>query len=410
MAEADTGLLGFVLARDFSSSGGLFILYSPDAAPATMRVARFTLREGLLDLASEEVVIAVPIEGGKSPAHCGGGLAWDSDGNLLIGLGDNTPPQDVPPIHPDDALKDARRSAGNTFDLRGKILRITPKSGGGYTVPVGNLFTDPARGRPEIYIMGTRNPFRISFDATTRSVVWGDVGGNVDATLGLGPEGFDEIKLAAGPGNYGWPFFSGPNLAWRPFEAKSRKPAGDPFDPARPVNTSPRNTGAKELPPARPALVWYPTSASKEWPQLGSGGRSVTGGPLYRYNEALASDVKLPAHFDGCVALGGMDAQFPGGLAAAGGSGAGIEPSCSCLARSSANRATSRSARRERSTSSSMARRGAAIAMAPSVAWFTGGETGRHVQSRPPTRSPARPRSVFASTPRARPIRMPAIR
>ena len=141
-------------------------------------------------------------------------------------------------------------------------------------------------------------------DTKTGWLVWGDVGGNVDVTLGLGPEGFDEINLAAAPGNYGWPFFAGPNLAWRPYDARTRKPAGEPFDPLHPVNTSPRNTGAKALPPARPALVWYPTSASKEWPQLGSGGRSVTGGPVYRFDEKLASEVKLPARFDGCVLWG----------------------------------------------------------------------------------------------------------
>ena len=71
---------------------------------------------------------------------------------------------------------DARRSALNTNDLRGKVLRITVKDddispseantlGGAYTVPAGNLFpAGTARTRPEIYAMGFRNPFRITLD------------------------------------------------------------------------------------------------------------------------------------------------------------------------------------------------------------------------------------------------------
>ena len=43
---------------------------------------------------------------------------------------------------------DARRSAGNTNDLRGKLLRIRVKPGGGYTVPRGNLFAPGTPARP----------------------------------------------------------------------------------------------------------------------------------------------------------------------------------------------------------------------------------------------------------------------
>ena len=49
---------------------------------------------------------------------------------------------------------DAQRSAANTNDLRGKILRISPKAGGGYELPAGNLFPqgaaeDEARDLPD---------------------------------------------------------------------------------------------------------------------------------------------------------------------------------------------------------------------------------------------------------------------
>jgi hypothetical protein len=76
---------------------------------------------------------------------------------------------------------DSARSALNTNDLRGKILRIrvkdgdiTPaeanKFGGAYTVPAGNLFPlvngqPQPKTKPEVYAMGFRNPFRIQVDA-----------------------------------------------------------------------------------------------------------------------------------------------------------------------------------------------------------------------------------------------------
>ena len=58
---------------------------------------------------------------------------------------------------------DARRGAGNTNDLRGKILRIK-------VAARTARYTDPRRQpvrprhegtRPEIFVMGLRNPFRI---------------------------------------------------------------------------------------------------------------------------------------------------------------------------------------------------------------------------------------------------------
>ena len=63
---------------------------------------------------------------------------------------------------------DARRSAGNTNDLRGKVLRINVNADGSYTSPAGNLFPESQdtddKTRPEIYAMGFRNPFRIQVD------------------------------------------------------------------------------------------------------------------------------------------------------------------------------------------------------------------------------------------------------
>lgn len=304
LTEADAGCLGLALAPDFASTGHLYLLYVPERGVRELRVARFTVRDDRLVEGSERVLLAIPLEGGDRPAHCGGGLTFDAAGHLLVGTGDNSPPQDVPAVHPTETGRDSRRTAANSRDLRGKILRLTPTADGGYTVPDGNMFRDPADGRPEIFAMGVRNPFRIAVDAATGWVVWGDVGGNVDPALDLGPEGYDELNLAKAPGFFGWPFASGPNAPWRSFDPATNRPQGDWFDPAHPRNESPANTGLTVLPASVPALLWYPTSGSAEWPVLGSGGRSVTGGPVYRFDRFAGSDVRLPQAFDGALLWG----------------------------------------------------------------------------------------------------------
>jgi cytochrome c len=298
-AEADAGALAIVLGREAASSRHIFILYTPAELPRRLVLARRTLGDDRSLLATDaRILLEIPLESSIDPSHCGGGLAWDHKGNLLIGTGDNSPPQDTPAVHPTERVRDSRRSAANPHDLRGKILRVHPQPDGSVTIPSGNLFSDPADGRPEVFAMGVRNPFKISCDPVTGWITWGDVGGNVDTKLELGPEGFDEINLTAGPGFFGWPFCSGNNAPWRPFDGKTRQPTGPFWDPAAITNDSPALEKPIALPPAKPALIWYGSAPSAEWPFLGSGGRSVTGGLIYRRPATAAPD-SLPAELDG---------------------------------------------------------------------------------------------------------------
>ena len=195
---------------------------------------------------------------------------------------------------------DAQKSSGNMNDLRGKVLRIKPNSYGTYEIPDGNLFPkDGSEGRPEIYAMGARNPFRISVDSKTVYLYWGDVGPDVGQNGRYGPESFDEWNQARTPGNYGWPFFVGDNKAYPDRDFAADK-VGELFDPARPVNNSPNNTGNEILPPARPAFIWYPKGISPVFPMLGKGSNSAMAGPIYyadKYPEN--SRVKLPDYYNG---------------------------------------------------------------------------------------------------------------
>ncbi len=296
----ELGLIGVAAAGDFAKSGNVFLFYCPAAKHDVQRLARFTFgADGKLDLASEKVLLEYPIEY-SGAIHMGGGLFFDKvSGNLILGTGDNSPPIPDPPIDISEKglLRDSLRSSANTQDLRGKILCIHPRDDGGYDIPSGNLFSDPKQGRPEIFAMGVRNGFHSSVDPKTGWIAWGDVGPNTDQKSGS--VGFDEFNLATKAGNFGHPMFTGPNEAYRAVSADGKM--GEPFDAAHPINNSPRNTGLKELPPAQPPLLWYPTTASKEFPELGSGARSAMAGPFYHFDAALKSDLKLPEHFDGAL-------------------------------------------------------------------------------------------------------------
>src|SRR5690606_21324875 len=177
----------------------------------------------------------------------------------------------------------ARRSAANTNDLRGKILRIKILSDGSYEVPEGNLFPKGTqKTKPEIYVMGNRNPYRISVDQKTGFLYWGDVGPDArnDSLETRGPRGYDEINQARKPGFYGWPLFVGNNYPYRDYNYATGQ-SGAPFDPEKPVNNSPNNTGLQQLPPAQPAFIWYPYAESPDFPQVGTGGRNAMAGPVY---------------------------------------------------------------------------------------------------------------------------------
>lgn len=298
------GLLGMTIDPNFSKNRFLYFFYTiQEGGQTRQRIARFRMNtDNTLDVASEKSIIEFPIDLEVS-AHTGGSMAWDARGNLFISTGDNTVPFESSGYAPIDSREgrltfDAQRSAGNPNDLRGKILRIHPEADGSYTIPEGNLFPKGMTGtRPEIYVMGCRNPYRISVDPATGYVYWGEIGPDAGTDGKQGPRGYDEINQAKKPGNYGWPYFVGDSKPYHAYDFATKQ-IGELFDPNAPVNRSPFNTGMNNLPPTQKAMIWYPYNKSDEFPQLGVGGRCAMGGPVYHFDPALKSPVKLPAYYD----------------------------------------------------------------------------------------------------------------
>lgn len=277
-------------------------------------LARFKWDEATdsLDLATKQEIIKVEVQRGQC-CHVAGDLAWDADGNLYISTGDNTPAgtpgangyapnNDAPGMNPGF---DARRGPGNTNDLRGKILRINVGEDGSYTVPEGNLFAPGTEGtRPEIFVMGVRNPFRIDYDVETGSLVWGDYGPDAgQPNPDRGPMGYVEWQTTGEPINAGWPYCHGPNANYNEWDFATATP-GAWFDcDAGAENNSRWNTGLDVVPPATAPHLYYGDNASHQpWPELtdlGGGGQGPMGGPVYRYDADNPSPSKFPEHWDG---------------------------------------------------------------------------------------------------------------
>lgn len=299
---SEDGLLGVGLDPDFPQNNWIYLYYSVKGDKPVNRLSRVIMKDEQIDFESEITMLEVEVQR-EQCCHTGGGIQFGSDGLMYLSTGDNTNPFDTKygPIDGREGRNpwDGRKSSANTQDLRGKILRIQPTEAGSYTIPDGNLFAkDGSEGRPEIYVMGCRNPYRISVDPKKHYVYWGDVGpdGVVDSTHG--PRGYDEFNQAKAPGFFGWPLLIGDNKPYRARDFETNE-LGDWFDAEKPLNNSPNNTGAQILPPAQKAMIWYPYGDSKEFPIVGKGSRNAMAGPVY-YEDLFANSTnRFPTYYDG---------------------------------------------------------------------------------------------------------------
>lgn len=261
----EDGLLSVALDPNFTQNSFIYFQYTSPGSKT--RVSRFTVNANNALVAGSEAILLEWTTGNEAHGHMGGSLKFDKNGNLLITTGDNNAASGY-------FAEGAQETSGNTNDLRGKVLRITPTANGSYTIPAGNLFPADATHRAEIYGMGFRNPFRINIDPLTGYAYLGDIGPDSSAASAEGPGGMDELHELRTAGNYGWPYIIGFNEPY----------AG--FNPNNIVNNHPRNTGAKNLPAAIPALWTIRHQATMA-------------GPVYRFDETIANEFKLPAYYDG---------------------------------------------------------------------------------------------------------------
>lgn len=185
---SERGLLGLAFHPNYASNRYFYVNYTRQSDGATI-ISRFTTQAGnpnKADSLSELILMTISQPYSN---HNGGMVMFGMDGYLYIGMGDG------------GSGGDPNNNAQNTNSLLGKILRInvdTAYGGNNYGIPPGNPFYSGG-GRPEIYCMGMRNPWRFSQDLVTGTIFCGDVGQNA----------WEEVDTLAVGKNYGWRCYEG---------------------------------------------------------------------------------------------------------------------------------------------------------------------------------------------------------
>lgn len=182
-AGSERGLLGLAFHPDYSSNGRFFVNYTRAQDGATVIAEYHVSSDPDKADSQERSVLVIPQPYSN---HNGGMIAFGPDNFLYIGMGDG------------GSGGDPENRAQNREALLGKILRIDVDGPPPYGIPPDNPFVGQ-EGKPEIYALGLRNPWRFSFDRQTGELWVADVGQNA----------WEEINIVEKGKNYGWRLLEG---------------------------------------------------------------------------------------------------------------------------------------------------------------------------------------------------------
>lgn len=191
-ATGEGGLLGIALHPGFAQNRQLYLyVTAADGGRVTNRVERWVLSPDKATASLDRVVLeGIP----GAAVHDGGRLRFGPDGMLYVGTGDAREPD----------------SAQRPDSLSGKLLRVTPE---------GEPPADNPRPESPVFLAGLRNPQGFDW-LDERNLAVADHGPSGD----LGRTGHDELNVARGGDNLGWPTVFGcqereglvaPRLTWR---------------------------------------------------------------------------------------------------------------------------------------------------------------------------------------------------
>lgn len=191
-AGGERGLLGLAFHPDYETNRRFFVYYTRTGDGA-IQIAEYQANAANPNIAdtTEKIIITIPHPSASN--HNGGTVLIGPDGYLYAGPGDGGSGNDPP------------NNAQNINQLLGKIIRLdinnvpvgqVPQ----YNIPPTNPFAGATPGADEIYAVGMRNPYRMSFDRGGTGQLWA-------ADVGQGArEEVDIITLGA---NYGWRAYEG---------------------------------------------------------------------------------------------------------------------------------------------------------------------------------------------------------
>ncbi|MEO1334205.1 MAG: PQQ-dependent sugar dehydrogenase, partial [Myxococcota bacterium] len=209
----DSGLLGMAFHPEYEQAGspnrGYFYLYyvTQIGGDEFIRLSRFNRPDGqtVADVSSEVVLIQQRL---GPTLHRGGGLLFGLDGFLYLSIGDlgwRNRTQTIDDIFVGGVLRiDVDQDASRSHPI---VTALQPGDADsfnqGYYIPDSNPWVGQPGALEEFYAIGTRNPHRMSIDATTGRILIGDVGSYTSDGL---PTSHEEINEVVAGANFGWPF------------------------------------------------------------------------------------------------------------------------------------------------------------------------------------------------------------
>lgn len=195
-AHGDSGLLTVLVDPNFEQNHYFYLWHTTIGGAykwQTIGASKYRLTRLTLDTITRKIVpnskLVIIDNIPRSYYHAGGGISFNSQGNLFIAIGDAWNSQWTEHVSQD------------LSSPLGKVLRIRPTESG-YVIPAGNPFAAHNAAMPEIYALGLRNPFRMVQRPTDDAIFVGDVGGDV----------WEELNRVRPTANYGWPIREGPCL------------------------------------------------------------------------------------------------------------------------------------------------------------------------------------------------------
>lgn len=210
----ERGLLGLAFHPNYDSTGYFYVNYTGSGGHT--RISRFSRDPVDPDkaLANSELILMTVNQPFNN--HNAGDLAFGPDGYLYIPMGDG------------GSGGDPGNRSQNPKELLGKMLRIDVNNGMPYAIPGDNPFAGSLDTLPEIWALGLRNTWRVSFDRLTGDFWMADVGQGSWEEINMEPAG------STGGKNWGWRCYEG----FAPYNTSGCGPIGT-YDP--PIHVYPNN-------------------------------------------------------------------------------------------------------------------------------------------------------------------------
>lgn len=278
------GLMAVAVDPDFLINRYVYLFYTVETGagttPSFTRITRYTgtveSDGNVADPASRLVLLGdTPAEGVPvcHQSHMGGTIEFGTDGSMFICTGDGGRPNGVDAGGQDpDCFGEGMFPADQDIgafraqylqSLSGKLLRIDPATGLGY--PDNPYYTGDGNDiQSKIWANGLRNPFRMTVrpgSTPPGSLYISDVGWG----------SFEEVNVARGGENFGWPCYEGPNASSGYQNAMPPNGGCDTID-------TPANPG----PLTESIIAWHRTDGSQSIPK-GPTGQCVSGAAFYTH-------------------------------------------------------------------------------------------------------------------------------